>query len=230
MNKILSVTYLLGIVVLLSGCVSQDLPSAPIMDVSRSTRSAPDTYRVHLGDTLYSIAWAYRLDYRKLIAMNAIKPPYLLHVGQLIRIKARPSDVKLAKKIQKRPVRVRVMVKKWRWPAKGRVISRFSQKPFGNKGINVSSYLGAPVRSAASGVVVYSGAGVRGYGNLILIKHNDDYLSAYAFNRQNLTKEGDKVLSGQRIALMGQDDSGRIMLHFEIRRDGAPVNPMRYLH
>ncbi len=115
----------------------------------------------------------------------------------------------------------------WTWPAKGLIVRKFSQK--GNKGLDISGRLGQPVYAAAGGRVVYSGSGLIGYGKLIIIKHNKSHLSAYAYNNRLLVKEGDTVSGGQRIAEMGQTGAKQVKLHFEIRRDGKPVNPLRYL-
>ena len=98
-----------------------------------------------------------------------------------------------------------------------------------NTGINISGHYAQPVRAAASGIVVYSGAGVRGYGNLIILKHNDSYLSAYAYNDKLLVSLGERVRAGQKIASMGRNDAGKTLLHFEIRKNGRPVDPMRFL-
>jgi lipoprotein NlpD len=99
----------------------------------------------------------------------------------------------------------------------------------GNKGVDISGRLGDPVYAAAPGRVVYSGSGLRGYGKLIIVKHNNRYLSAYAHNHRLLVKEGDPVANGQRIAQMGRTDANRVKLHFEIRRNGKPVDPLSYL-
>lgn len=118
-------------------------------------------------------------------------------------------------------------VKRWHWPAKGKVVTSFSRS--GGKGIDIAGRFGQPIQAAADGEVVYSGSGLIGYGQLIIVKHNKRYLSAYAHNNKILVKEGDTVRGGQRIAEMGRSGSNRAMLHFEIRRDGKPTNPMRYL-
>lgn len=118
-------------------------------------------------------------------------------------------------------------VRAWRWPAKGKVTGTFAAA--GGKGIDIVGAPGSPVLAAAPGRVVYSGSGLRGYGKLIIVKHNKRYLSAYAHNDRLRVKEGDTVKSGQRIADMGSSDAKRVMLHFEIRRDGTPVDPARYL-
>ena len=117
----------------------------------------------------------------------------------------------------------------WRWPAKGQVIAGFEANSGLNQGIDIRGHLGEPVEAAADGRVVYAGSGLRGYGNLVIIKHNDTYLSAYAHNRSLKVAEGERVKAGQTIAEMGRSSSDQVKLHFEIRRDGKPVNPVRYL-
>jgi lipoprotein NlpD len=117
----------------------------------------------------------------------------------------------------------------WQWPAKGKVIEGFSTAKQGNKGVNIAGRRGDPIKSAAGGKVVYAGDALRGYGKLVIIKHNDDYLSAYAHNDRILVKEQQTVKSGQVIAKMGDTDAERVMLHFEVRFRGKSVNPMKYL-
>ncbi|ENM8346268.1 murein hydrolase activator NlpD [Vibrio cholerae] len=128
--------------------------------------------------------------------------------------KAKPSDEKIAK---------------WLWPTKGRVIKNFSAGDQGNKGIDIAGQRGQAVVATADGTVVYSGNALRGYGNLIIIKHNEHYLSAYAHNDQLLAKEGQTVQAGQKIATMGSSGTNSVRLHFEIRYQGKSVNPKRYL-
>ena len=115
----------------------------------------------------------------------------------------------------------------WIWPASGRVIDKFDEKR--NKGIGIAGKEGDPVVASADGQVVYSGSGLRGYGNLVILKHNDDFISAYAHNKQILVKQGQTVKRGQRIAEVGRTDSDEPKLHFEIRRQGKPVDPLAYL-
>ncbi|EEZ01314.1 membrane protein [Vibrio sp. RC586] len=127
---------------------------------------------------------------------------------------AKPSNEKIAK---------------WLWPTKGRVIKNFSTGDQGNKGIDIAGQRGQAVVATAEGTVVYSGNALRGYGNLIIIKHNEHYLSAYAHNDQLLAKEGQTVQAGQKIATMGSSGTNSVRLHFEIRYQGKSVNPKRYL-
>lgn len=114
----------------------------------------------------------------------------------------------------------------WAWPVAGKVISQFTEQ---SKGVDISGKLGQPVHASAPGRVLYSGDGIRGYGNLIIIKHNKAYVSVYAHNRELLVKEGQTVAQGQKIAEMGSADANQVKLHFEIRRFGKPVDPLKYL-
>nr|WP_165312269.1 peptidoglycan DD-metalloendopeptidase family protein [Vibrio ziniensis]QIH42708.1 peptidoglycan DD-metalloendopeptidase family protein [Vibrio ziniensis] len=120
-------------------------------------------------------------------------------------------------------------VDKWLWPTKGRVVKNFSAGDQGNKGIDIAGQRGQSITSTAAGTVVYSGNALRGYGNLIIVKHNEHYLSAYAHNDQLLVKEGQSVRAGQKIATMGSSGTNSVRLHFEIRYQGKSVNPKRYL-
>jgi lipoprotein NlpD len=117
----------------------------------------------------------------------------------------------------------------WRWPVKGKIIAHFSSKVQGNKGIDIAGRRGTSIRSAANGKVVYAGSALRGYGKLVIIKHNDDYLSAYAHNDSILVKEQQQIKSGDVIAKMGNTDAQRVMLHFEVRFRGKSVDPLKYL-
>lgn len=114
----------------------------------------------------------------------------------------------------------------WMWPTNGKVMSSFSKN---SKGVKISGQAGQPVVASAAGVVVYSGSGLRGYGNLIIIKHDETFLSAYAHNNKLLVKEGEAVVKGQKIAEMGNTDSDTVQLHFEIRKNSKPVDPLQYL-
>ena len=115
----------------------------------------------------------------------------------------------------------------WTWPARGKIVARFSDS--GNKGVDIAGRIGDPVYASAPGKVVYSGTGLRGYGKLIIIKHNKTFLSAYAHNNQILVKEGQNVVKGQKIGEVGATDAESPRLHFEIRRQGKPVDPMKFL-
>jgi len=118
---------------------------------------------------------------------------------------------------------------RWQWPTTGRLIASFKTKGQVNKGVNLAGRKGDPVYAAAAGEVVYAGSGLLGYGNLVIIDHNHKFLSAYAHNSRVLVRERDRVKGGEKIAEMGRSSAERVMLHFEIRRDGVPVNPLKYL-
>jgi lipoprotein NlpD len=210
------------------------------------------------GDTLYSIAWKYNFDYKEVASWNKVKAPYTIYPGQLIRLKpvlkkkgeplknpetikkvvpkqpipekTPPPVKKPAKQVVKKPVSKPVLPKgpvKWSWPTNGKIAK--TNSPTSKKGIDILGSAGQSVKAAAAGEVVYSGGGLLGYGKLIIIKHNETFLSAYAYNSKLLVKEGDIVKAGQAISEMGQDHTGRTVLHFEIRQNGKPINPTKYL-
>ncbi|KHT62407.1 membrane protein [Photobacterium gaetbulicola] len=139
------------------------------------------------------------------------------------------QTTKSNKVVTNKPQPSNAKVAKWAWPSKGRVIAKFSNSENGNKGIDIAGQRGQSVNASASGVVVYAGNALRGYGNLVIIKHNDDYLSAYAHNDQVYVKEQQQVSVGQKIASMGSSGTNTVKLHFEIRYKGKSVDPMRYL-
>ncbi|MGY8868558.1 MAG: peptidoglycan DD-metalloendopeptidase family protein, partial [Methylophagaceae bacterium] len=163
--------------------------------------------------------------------------PYTIFVGQKLQFKpyrqiASKSKKKGAKKSSRQTTSSKVSPNQrlsWRWPMQGKVISTYSKSATGRKGIDIAGKSGQKVGAAATGKVVYSGNGLPRYGNLIIIKHNDSYLSAYAHNKNLLVKEGQHVKAGQKIALLGRTGTQRDQLHFEIRRNGKPVDPMRFL-
>jgi len=120
-------------------------------------------------------------------------------------------------------------ISRWQWPVKGKVVEYFSNSAQGNKGIDITGRRGTKIKASTTGKVVYAGNALRGYGKLIIIKHNDDYLSAYAHNDRILVKEQQIINIGDVIATMGDTDANKVMLHFEIRFRGKSVNPLKYL-
>jgi len=171
--------------------------------------------------TSVSKKWRKRVDRQK-------KDRYSKDVAKPKRSAKKPeyapkpySTSKLSSKAKK--------ISKWIWPAKGRVVSAYSAQEQGNKGIDIAGLKGSNIVAAAAGKVVYAGAALRGYGKLVIIKHNDDYLSAYAHNDKIFVKEKQRIKQGQVIAIMGQTGATRVMLHFEIRFRGKSVNPSNYL-
>ena len=142
--------------------------------------------------------------------------------------RSKPAPV-VSKKVQSQGTAFSQKIRKWRWPAKGKVIHKFSTAKQGNKGIDIAGRRGDSVKATADGKVVYAGDALQGYGQLVIVKHNEDYLSAYAHNDRILVKEQQVVKAGQVIARMGDTDAERVMLHFEVRFRGKSVNPMKYL-
>jgi lipoprotein NlpD len=118
---------------------------------------------------------------------------------------------------------------RWVWPTRGRLLRSYQSSGRGKRGIDIGGHEGQPVKAAANGKVVYAGSGLVGYGRLIIIKHNENLLSAYGHNSTLLVSEGDQVRAGQQIAKMGSSGTNRTGLYFEVRQNGKPVNPLRYL-
>jgi len=278
---------------LLLGC-SHNSP-APVFDISSkssaktfshqaSTNSLkPSFYTVKAGDTLFSIAWYYSVDYTELAKINHLKNN-LIYPGQKLSLVKKPqkkffdaesllmainqevlnktivtnkssplknqdnsrnttsnnklSSSKLSPTSNKSAVasvqtKSKRVIKdkplKWIWPTNGKILTRFSTKSNASRGLDIDAVLGQPVRATAPGRVVYEGSGLRGYGNLVIIKHSQNYLSAYAHNDKIHVSENEIVKSGQRIADVGNSGAQRSKLHFEIRYKGKPVDPLNYL-
>jgi lipoprotein NlpD len=206
---------------------------------SRDTRQIPATYTVRPGDTLYAIAWRHNLDYHVLARWNNLPADYRIEVGQVLYLRPRGVQSMLppaaagkpAKPVTRaRPVPVRPVaaVAQWVWPAEGRAnIVRHTATD--SQGLLISGAEGAPVRAAAPGTVVYTGSGLLGFGNLVIVKHTETFLSAYGHNRELMVKEGETVSAGQSIAVMGLGPGQKPALYFEIRYEGRPVDPLAYL-
>lgn len=305
----------IGVLLVLAGCSTTRV--APVVDATSNKFSSgkhaaaskvrdwrPATHTVAKGETLYSIALEYGLDYRELSGWNKLTDVNRIYVGQTLRLtepalvtvketpqssvmapavvttrpllesvtmtqplaiklpysdqavaqlkqlnEAPPESVKTdnqpvitsppiaaTKAVPVVPPVVREAAPKeaddtaldWMWPTQGRTIAEFSEAK-SSKGIDIAGAAGQAIYAAAAGKVVYSGAGLRGYGKLVIIKHNAIYLSAYAHNQLILVKEGQSVLRGQKVAEMGSTDADQVALHFEIRQMGKPVDPMKYL-
>ena len=319
--KLLKAAIVASLLMLLTACGAP----GPIMPDARSTststadssQTTPAGYRVVRGDTLYSIAFRYGLDWREVANWNGIAPPYTIRVGQNLRLSSQKAVAQRSttpnrptagqtggttdvtgtigpqpRRVESRtiatgdesaqtqppvaenpatttaaepsatdtePVRstrtertpppattpqpVRrtsetdiqtsgngrsVAGTTWFWPTQGRLARRFNANDT-RKGIHIAGEDGQAVRSTANGEVVYSGNGLIGYGELIIIKHSDSMLSAYAHNRERQVEQGDRVQAGQQIATMGEFEPNRPLLHFEIRRNGQPDDPLKYL-
>lgn len=236
-------------VLLVTGCVSRE-HRVPVASAGERTAAGARYHMVKRGETLYSIAWTYGLDYRRLAAANSIGPPFTIYVDQKLKLPrpgareisdggppqppasaSSPRKAKPAAPPVSSPARsnARSGPIKWHWPIQGKVVRAFDAGEGVSNGIDIEGRRGQPVASAAGGVVVYAGGGLRGYGKLIIVKHNDTYLSAYGHNRVLLVKEGQTVKGGQVVAEVGANGAEGEMLHFEIRRNGKPENPLDYL-
>jgi lipoprotein NlpD len=215
------------------------------------------TYTVKRGDTLYSIALEHGVDYRELAQWNALEDPSRLKVGQVLRLQGEQVQAlkpglggAIIGRVEQKPVESRPLEggsvvsgapapmasapaaaapadAAFVWPAKGKVIAGFSEPR--SKGIDIDGRLGDPVVAAAAGRVTYIGNGIPGLGKLVVIKHDNGFITVYAHNRDILVKEQQSVTRGQKIAELGSSDADRPKLHFQIRKGSAAVDPMRYL-
>jgi len=215
-------------------------------------------YRIRSGDTLSRIAARHGVDVETLIRWNHLGDPDQIHAGRLLRVKppqrkgrtagrsvrrtakqtqrtiARTSRQGKQAGIETRPKATRrgtraIAGLRWQWPLKGKVARKFRSGDRTRQGIRIAGRPGQKVVAAESGTVVYSNNGLKGYGNLIIVKHNNDYLSAYGFNHRLLVREGDRVQRGQGVAEVGKTSAGAYRLHFEVRKKGTPVDPLKYL-
>jgi len=203
-------------------------------------RWEPDTHVVRAGDTVYSIAFQHGLDQHDLLGWNRLDANGLIFPGQRLRLTAPAGYVPKRATAARRqtpaarggssPSRAADAVRvDWRWPTDGQVIAGYGATAKTQSGVHIGGRTGQPVRAAAGGEIVYAGSGLPGYGQLLIIKHSAQYLSAYGHNDKLLVGEGDRVTGGQQIARMGTGPGQRALLHFEIRRDGQPVNPLSRL-
>lgn len=244
---------------LLISC-SSNTARAPVVERTQSSEQRPTEHVVERGDTLFSIAWRYGFDYKRLAHANKIGPPYRIVPGQKIRLrqssKSAVKDTASAtsgnskpiaanqpkastsppKTTSKAPVSAKnddnlakKSQKSWVWPSKGRLLAKFRGGKTPHLGIDLDGVLGEPVFASRAGTVVYAGSGLVGYGNLLIIKHDTTFLSAYAHNSRLLVTEGESVKASQKIAEKGSSGTDTVKLHFQIRKDGKPVNPLRYL-
>ena len=219
------VVIVIGLALLLASCSSQP-----------KWYDDPDTHIVRRGETLYSIAFRYGKSPSELSRWNRLGDGSLIHPGQVLRLKppagggstasTRSSSRPAPRPLPKIPAQPSP---KWAWPTPGMINVQFGAKPGPGTGVLINGRAGQPIVAAASGRVVYAGSGLIGYGQLIILKHNDTYLSAYGYTSSLLVKEGQDVKQGQRIATMGEGPERKPRLHFEIRRNGEPVNPRQYL-
>jgi lipoprotein NlpD len=197
----------------------------------------PDTHIVRSGETLYSIAFRYGKSPADLARWNRLGDGSLIYPGQVLRLagpragSSASSKPPTTSKPAPRPLPSipAQPSPQWGWPTNGRINIEFGAKPGPGTGVLINGKAGQPIVAAAAGRVVYAGSGLIGYGQLIILKHNDTYLSAYGYTSSLLVKEGQEVKKGQRIATMGEGPERKPRLHFEIRRNGQPVNPRPFL-
>jgi lipoprotein NlpD len=249
---------LFPLLLLLSGCFGGG-HYAPVIERQGPVKTFPSSHIVSAGETLYSIAWLYKMDSAALARANKINSPYTIYPGQ--RLSLTPLPDATIKPLRSLPnhsatsgiARDRPVLNpptspatpttassplgidktrypfRWQWPAKGRMTRSYTASSAVHKGIDIEGKLGEPVHAANSGKVVYAGSGLVGYGKLLIIKHDAHYLSAYGHNSKLLVGEGELVKVGQVIAEFGDSGTDKVKLHFEIRRHGEPVNPLGLL-
>ena len=233
-------------------------PAAAPLPPGAENAGKPGYYTVRPGDTLMRIGLETGQSWRDIAAWNGLTNPNLIEVGQVLRVvppapatAAAPAttvapaegggtstNAVTSSTVQSRPLDAAPSANNtapaaaseelsFVWPAKGQIVDTFDEARY--KGVGIAGRPGDPVLAAADGRVVYAGAGLRGYGNLVILKHNNTYLTAYAHNQALLVREDQNVRQGQKIAEMGSSDSDRVKLHFEVRRQGKPVDPLKHL-
>jgi lipoprotein NlpD len=231
-------------------------PAAPSTSGAAEHAGKAGYYTVKPGDTLIRIGLDHGQNWRDIARWSALGNANLIEVGQVLRVLPPGADagaavarpVAAAGRVESKPLTGAAPASaasaaapvsapgslrdqeddlNWAWPAAGPLLSPFDESK--SKGLGIGGKAGDPVLSAADGRVVYAGSGLRGYGNLVIIKHNATYLTAYAHNQSLLVKEDQAVRRGQKIAEMGSSDAERVQLHFEIRRQGKPIDPRRLL-
>lgn len=248
-----------ALMLVLAGCGSSKVVREGGSGATRASTPKPgQDVTVRKGDNLYRLAVNNGISPLDLAVWNGIQPPYTIYPGQKLRLypsagaarastastsssrrasgSARPATDSRGRTVQPTqappqptgPAPASSAVS-WRWPADGQLVSRYTEGDPTRQGIGLAGSAGQAVRAAGDGVIVYSGSGLVGYGELIIIKHDEQWLSAYGHNRKRLVGEGDRVKAGQQIAEMGRTGADRDMLHFEIRYNGKPVDPLRYL-
>jgi len=195
---------------------------------SSALRWTPEYHTVGAGETLYSIAVRYDLDHRQLAAWNQLGNGTYIRQGQKLRLKPPPQGA-AGSSVTKVPPPKSLPAPIWQWPTAGRIASAYGSSAATQSGVRIAGSAKQPIYAVAAGEVVYAGDGLPTYGQLLIIEHNETWISAYGFNSRLRVKEGDAVKQRQHIADMGETRAGDVQLHFEIRRNGQPVDPLRYL-
>jgi len=210
------------------------LLSAALLASCSSTPERRGTYTVKRGDTLSAIAGRHQLDWQDLARWNGIGRGYVIYPGQVLKLypsrgraPARSNSASPARQAARAPA-PKVEPVQWQWPVNGGTAT-LTSRPNGGQGLTVSGRLGDEIHAAAAGRVVYTGSGMLGYGQLVIVKHNESFLSAYGHTQSVAVHEGDAVAAGQRIATMGAGPQGDAMLYFEICINGTPGNPLSFL-
>jgi len=200
-----------------------------------------NVYTVKRGDTLYRISRMTGTSVKDLARLNNISAPYTIEVGQRLKVNGTTKTASSSRKSSGKTAAVTpssavpqsswppVGQRCWRWPTSGKVILPYSTADGGNKGIDIAGSRGQPVVASGAGTVVYVGNQLRGYGNLVMIKHGEDYITAYAHNEALLVNNGQKVKAGEKIATMGSSGADGVQLHFQIRYRATAIDPQRYL-
>ena len=232
-------------VLVAGGCAMPWSGRGPAPDVrgpktaERAGGKRPAVHVVRPRETLSAIAFRYGLDYRTIARWNRIRAPYVIYPGQRLSLRgpAAPSSIptrtasakagSTRKGSRDSTPAAPVPSRGWTWPATGALLRGFGKGDRG--GIDIGGRRGQPVVAARSGRVVYTGTGLVGYGRLVIVKHGERLLTAYAHNDRVLVKEGQTVRAGQKISEMGSTGAEGVMLHFEVRRDGKPLNPLKFL-
>ena len=218
------------------------IDSKPLPNLMNSQHAGkPGYYTVKPGDTVMQIGRNTNQNWRDIVKWNNLESANQIEVGQVLRVVQLDTNGATTKP----PVATAPIITPlpplppastsatledeipWIWPSSGTLISGYDEVK--SKGLKIAGKLGDPIYASADGRVVYAGSGLRGYGNLVILKHNETYLTAYAHNQTLLVKEDQTVRKGQRIADMGSSDADKVMLHFEVRRNGKPVDPAKYL-
>lgn len=232
-KKFMHTMGVVGLIALLSACGSNNAP------VTRGHGSGPAPagyYRVQPGDNLYRIGMKHGQTVTTLQRLNGLSDPSKIEVGQLIKVR---SNAKASTNVAKKPANTNkgsnatttAALKtniKLQWPVQGQVIARFDGRA--NKGIDIAGNVGTPIKAAAAGTVIYVGEEVRGYGKLVMIRHDARTLTAYAHNNSISVSLNQRVNAGQQIATMGSTGTTRVKSHFELRIQGKAVNPLPYLN
>ncbi|VXB57948.1 Lipoprotein NlpD/LppB homolog [Luteimonas sp. 9C] len=234
------------VVGLLSACGTSTVVREGGRTAPTSTPRPGESVTVRRGDTLYRLATSNGISALDLATWNSIRAPYTIYPGQRLRLypggaaPTRPSTSgsATAQRPAVRPTQTAPQTPaappvrspfRWQWPTDGQIVGRYVGNDPTKQGVDIAGTSGQAVNAAADGVVVYSGAGLVGYGELIIVKHDEQWLTAYGHNRSRKVNEGERVRAGQQIAELGRTGAARDMLHFEIRYNGKPVDPLTYL-